>query len=175
MGVCVFIYSRELWHAVWPPTGGGDSSRGQAPWCGGAVCVQHDGTGDRWDQLCHSTGTQSFDLLCTGAASHTPQTHIKLNYCSLFSRGTVYAQLRFLCLRSVFLKLSHTDYEMCFCCPALTFPVLLLSGLPYWVYLVREILDIRELMGLLWTNKGQDTKRTSCLLENARSGLPVCH
>lgn len=98
-------------------------------------------------------------MLRTGAASHTPQTHIKLNYCSLFSRGTVYAQLRFLCLRSVFLKLSHTDYEMCFCCPALTFPVLLLSGLPYWVYLVREILDIRELMGLLWTNKGQDTKR----------------
>lgn len=85
MWPCVHVCdSRELWHAVWPSSGCGDSSRGQAPGCRGAVCVQHDYTGDRWDQLCHSTGTHTFDLLCTDTASYTLQTRIKLNYCYLF-------------------------------------------------------------------------------------------
>lgn len=83
--VCVFLCDpRELWHAVWPSSWGGDSSCGQAPGCRGAVCVQHDYTGDRWNQLCHSTGTHTFDLLFSGTASYTVNIHIELNYCYLF-------------------------------------------------------------------------------------------
>jgi len=63
---CVWLFVcdiRELWHAVWPSSWGWDSSGGQAPWRRAAVHVQHDCTGDRWDQLCHDTGTKRFDLL----------------------------------------------------------------------------------------------------------------
>lgn len=68
------VSARELWHAVRPSSGGGHPNCGQAPGCGGAVCVQHDRAGDGWDQPCYSTGKHAFHLSRT-TPSHLPSSH----------------------------------------------------------------------------------------------------
>ena len=115
---CVCVCDcRELWHAVWPSGGGGDSSGGQAPGCWGAVCVQHDCAGDRWDQLRYGAGTgHTRDLLRTGATSRITSEPHQIKLLLPLPGGAVYSQRSSLpTLALPFLvKLSLADYEICF-------------------------------------------------------------
>jgi len=48
--------NRKLWRSIWYSERDGDHSNSQTSRCRDTITIQHDGTGDRWNQHSHFTG-----------------------------------------------------------------------------------------------------------------------